>query len=328
MTHSTPAPKIFQSLADMQKEISETGLEKSLEATGKDGKVMYKARGIDGVYNLLSPLFCKHQIVIGINCLAKEREAVQIKHSIQYQTFVTVEYSFTSCLDGSVHKVIVYGESFDYSDKGIAKALSMAFKYACFQVFCIPVCDDPDATVHEKTSHSDYQQSRQNLQHTTTALQSQPKITKKEAQYLAQVMQMAGQDINGLLQHFHIQSLEDLNRAMYDSTITGLTEAGFIPTKITPEQANHLANVISKGGWNPKKLFERYGVNNFNDLPLSAYQQTLQSMERYQQEQQVINQRSDQKQQGTNNGQQRRQQQNNGEQNGSQRGQYGQRSYS
>lgn len=39
----------------------------------------------------------------------------------------------------------------DTGDKATNKAMSIAFKYACFQVFCIPTEEmiDPDAEVHE-----------------------------------------------------------------------------------------------------------------------------------------------------------------------------------
>ena len=39
----------------------------------------------------------------------------------------------------------------DSGDKATNKAMSIAFKYACFQVFCIPTEEmiDPDAECHE-----------------------------------------------------------------------------------------------------------------------------------------------------------------------------------
>ena len=42
---------------------------------------------------------------------------------------------------------VVQGEGMDSGDKSSNKAMSVAFKYACFQVFCIPTEEmkDPDA---------------------------------------------------------------------------------------------------------------------------------------------------------------------------------------
>ena len=49
--------------------------------------------------------------------------------------------------DGSSIISIVVGEGMDSADKSANKALSVAYKYACFQVFCIPTEEmkDPDA---------------------------------------------------------------------------------------------------------------------------------------------------------------------------------------
>ncbi len=49
--------------------------------------------------------------------------------------------------DGSHIEAVVVGEGMDSGDKATNKAMSAAFKYACFQVFCIPTEEmkDPDA---------------------------------------------------------------------------------------------------------------------------------------------------------------------------------------
>jgi len=39
----------------------------------------------------------------------------------------------------------------DSGDKASNKAMSIAYKYACFQAFCIPIEADPDAEVYEVT---------------------------------------------------------------------------------------------------------------------------------------------------------------------------------
>lgn len=317
MTQTNSAPQILSALVAMQLEISETGIAKTLSATDKSGKELYKARGIDAVYNLLSPLFAKHGIVIGFNCLKKEREAVQTKHSIQYQTFLTVEYTFTASSDGSSHSITVFGEANDNGDKGTAKALSMAFKCACFQVFCIPVCEDPDATVHDKISNADYSNSKQDMRHSMIRVDNQEKISKEQAQGLFNILQSNNQDIKGLLQHFNVQNLSDFTVPMYESTMNGLKEAGITQQQvqlISKQQVEQLAIAIQQGGWTPRKLLSRHGVNSLNELPASAFDQTMQSIHDFYQEQQLINQQPHQNQQGANNGQQQQRQQHNGTQ--------------
>lgn len=48
--------------------------------------------------------------------------------------------------DGSFIETVLLGEAMDTGDKAINKAMAIAYKYLCFQVFCIPVEDmeDPD----------------------------------------------------------------------------------------------------------------------------------------------------------------------------------------
>ncbi|MCH2003665.1 MULTISPECIES: ERF family protein [Acinetobacter] len=248
---------ILSSLVNMQEEISSTGLAKTLSATDRNGKELYKARGIDAVYNLLSPLFCKHKIVVGFNCISKEREAVKTQYSIQYQTFVTVDYIFTSAIDGSKHEVRIIGEAFDHSDKGIAKALSMAYKYACFQVFNIPVCDDPDSIVHDKISNEDYEQSLQHVQHTTTQLN------------------------NG-------QQRNNRNNNQRQNNQQGKQQF------ISENQASYLVEQTRAAGFNPQKLFKRFNIERFGQMSIHQYNDALQSLQNYLKEQQQINQQTQQ----------------------------------
>lgn len=260
-TNTPAAPKIFQSLVDMQLEISTTGIAKSLSAVDKKGKELYKARSIDSVYNLLSPLFARFGIVVGLHCLSKEREAVQTQYSIQYQTFVTVEYTFTSSLDGSTHKVTVIGEAFDHSDKGIAKAMAMAFKYACFQVFCIPVCEDPDSIVHDKISNDEYQNSQQN-----THYSSQP------YQNGGQQQQNGQQGTNNRQNRNNGQQQNNQQQSC-----------------ITRDQANQLINVIRQAGQDPAKILVRYKISKFSELSVQDFNVVMTSVQRFIEEQHQIN---------------------------------------
>lgn len=62
------------------------------------------------------------------------------------------DFDFVSTEDGSIHTVTTYGEAMDSGDKATNKAMSIAYKYAAFQAFCIPTEEtavDPDAEVHQ-----------------------------------------------------------------------------------------------------------------------------------------------------------------------------------
>jgi hypothetical protein len=248
---------ILSSLVNMQEEISSTGLAKTLAALDKDGNELYKCRSIDDVYNLLSPLFCKHKIVVSPNCISLQREAVKTKYSVQYQSLVTVEYTFTSALDGSVHKATVYGEAFDFSDKGISKACSMAYKLVCFQVFNIPVTQDPDSIVHDKISIKDYEDSRQNVQHTITQVNN-------------------GQQQNNRNNN-HRQNNQQGSQQY-----------------ISEDQAKFLVQQTKEAGFNPQKLFKRFNIERFSQMSIHQYNDALKNLQNYLNDQQLINQQTQQ----------------------------------
>jgi len=67
-------------------------------------------------------------------------------------SIVTVKFTMYAP-DGSSVSGTVVGEGMDSGDKATNKAMSIAMKYFCFQVFCIPTEEmkDPDAEVHEVT---------------------------------------------------------------------------------------------------------------------------------------------------------------------------------
>ncbi len=105
----------------------------------------YKYRGIDDVLNALNPAMSKH----GIFCLPavkdiKREERTTLKGGLLIYSTVTVEYTFCAA-DGSSITCTVTGEGMDSGDKSINKAMSAAFKYACFQTFCIPTEEMKDS---------------------------------------------------------------------------------------------------------------------------------------------------------------------------------------
>lgn len=104
-------------------------------------------RGIDVVMNVFQPLLAKHGVFVVPKVLESHREERKTsKGGNLIYTVMTVEYTFYA-EDGSSVRAVVQGEGMDSADKSSNKAMSVAFKYACFQVFCIPTEEmkDPDA---------------------------------------------------------------------------------------------------------------------------------------------------------------------------------------
>lgn len=124
--------KIYKAIAGVMKDVG---------AVGKDSKNPqqgYKYRGIDAVMNALQPAMVKHGIFAAPTVISSEREERQTRNGgLLIYTMLTVKYSFFA-EDGSYVETTVVGEGMDSSDKSSNKAMSAAFKYACFQTFCIP----------------------------------------------------------------------------------------------------------------------------------------------------------------------------------------------
>lgn len=121
-------------------------------AVGKDSTNQiqkYKFRGIDAVMNALHPAMTKHHVFVAPEVLSHEREQYAKKNakgedSMLIYSVVTVRYHFYTD-DGSEVQAVVMGEAMDSGDKSMNKAMSAAFKYACFQTFCIPTEEMKDA---------------------------------------------------------------------------------------------------------------------------------------------------------------------------------------
>jgi len=111
----------------------------------------YKFRGIDDVYNALAPALSEVGLIILPEVTEREIVERQTKQggALFYVT-LRVKYHFVSADDSSSHIVVAYGEAMDTGDKATNKAMSAAYKYACFQAFCIPTeAQDADKTTHE-----------------------------------------------------------------------------------------------------------------------------------------------------------------------------------
>jgi hypothetical protein len=133
---------VYQAISAVQKDLSAQGISKDRKNTQGSG---YAFRGIDDVYNALSPFLAKHGLCILPRVL--NRESVERQSKAGGALFyITVEVEFDLvAADGSKHTIKTFGEAMDSGDKATNKAMSAAYKYACMQSFCIPTEGDNDA---------------------------------------------------------------------------------------------------------------------------------------------------------------------------------------
>lgn len=111
----------------------------------------FRYRGIDDVLNTFQPLLAKHHVFVVPEVLDQQRqERTTGKGSSLLYSLLRMRYTFYA-EDGSSVSAVVVGEGMDSGDKASNKAMSVAMKYAMFQVFCIPTeeMQDPDAETPE-----------------------------------------------------------------------------------------------------------------------------------------------------------------------------------
>jgi ERF superfamily len=129
------------------------------------GDVPYKFRGIDQVMNAVHPALVKHGVFIVPEVLEWKDE--RLANGRAHLVMLRVAYDIYGPRGDKVRAVGV-GESVDYSDKATNQAMSMAYKYAILETFCITTEDMQDGDsrkpdIPEETSQPS-QRSQRNRQ--------------------------------------------------------------------------------------------------------------------------------------------------------------------
>lgn len=136
------APAIYRAIAGVIADVGSVGKDKINKQQG------FKFRSIDDVYNALHPALAKNKVFIVPDILEQTREVVGTTKNGARMTMVICKIKYTFFAeDGSHIESVIIGEALDTGDKATNKAMAIAYKYACFQVFCIPTEEmvDPDA---------------------------------------------------------------------------------------------------------------------------------------------------------------------------------------
>lgn len=133
---------VHQAIMAVLTSLSEEGIGKNR----KNAQQGFNFRGVDDIYQTLSPLLSQHGLYLAPDVGEIQSEArTTAKGTAMYSVRLTMHYTVTSAHDGSSIRVASVGEAMDTGDKATSKAMSMAFKYLCFQLFCIPLVGVPDA---------------------------------------------------------------------------------------------------------------------------------------------------------------------------------------
>jgi len=182
---------IYETINAVHKELAAIGISKD----SRNNHSGYNFRGIDSVYNTVSPILAKHGLMIlqrVLSCSTDKR--ANKSGGFLYFTVVDVELDMIA-LDGSKHTIKTFGEAMDTGDKSVNKALTAAYKYALFQAFCIPTeSTDADSETHIVDHLMDAMQeimTQNSLQDLTQAFKKLTKGHSKDSTYVQKLTQAA-----------------------------------------------------------------------------------------------------------------------------------------
>lgn len=135
-------PKVYSAINAVQLAMSKEGIAKGR----KNQQQGYAFRGIDDVYGALAPHLAANGLCIIPRVVHHEIIERQTKAGgALFYTTLKVEFDFVAVADGSKHTACTIGEAMDSGDKSSNKAMSAAYKYACFLTFAIPTEGENDA---------------------------------------------------------------------------------------------------------------------------------------------------------------------------------------
>lgn len=184
----------------------------------------YKYRGIDAVMNALNPAFVANHVFCVPEVLEQTREErTNTKGTTLIYSVVRVKYTFYTD-DGSSVSAVVCGEGMDSGDKATNKAMSAAYKYACFQVFCIPTEE-----MHDSEEDSPEVAPRREARSNAPAGVSRASdaggdslITPKQKAALFGELNRTGQTREKMLSHYGVDDIDKLTKWQASDAISKL----------------------------------------------------------------------------------------------------------
>ena len=126
-----------------------------VEKNGYNQAQKFAFRSIDDTVASVRKALVANNVAVLPEVLNVEKTTYQTKSgSTMNVADVLVAYTFVA-EDGSSVVTSMAGQAADSGDKALSKALSMAFKYLCFQTFLCGTDGDPDAEIVEPVATVD-----------------------------------------------------------------------------------------------------------------------------------------------------------------------------
>lgn len=217
---------IYESISAVMNEIGAVGKNSRNQQQG------FMFRGIDAVMNAINPALTKFKVFIVPEVLDQTREErTTAKGGLLIYSICKIKYTFYA-EDGSSVTAVVIGEGMDSGDKATNKAMSIAFKYACFQVFCIPTEEmkDPDeecpapAPKGKQTKRDNAKQAPAPEQAPGAEDQKTAIIDAKSVELLRGMFQQNGIDEAFVCELYRIAGLEAATRNQYSNMMSHMDD--------------------------------------------------------------------------------------------------------
>ena len=191
------ASGVYVAIANVMRDVGKDGIGKNR----KNAEQKYSFRGIDDIFNALSPLLAKHHLIIVPRVLTRERTERPTKSGgVMFGVVVHVEFTIVCSTDGTCITACTFGEGMDTSDKATNKAMSAAYKYMAMQTFCIPI-DGSDGDDETPTVEDD-------------------RITEAQAQEIDTLLSATKSNLDAFLKYVKAPSVETIKPKDYSAAVS------------------------------------------------------------------------------------------------------------
>lgn len=193
-------PEVLKGIQAVMQSFSEKGIAKN----SKNESQGFKFRGIDDVLNRMSHHLTEAGLVIIPQMLSRDvSERVNSRGNPLFYVTLTMSYTVRSVLDGSEVVCVVPGEAMDSGDKATNKALSIAYKYMAFQLFAIPIDEDPDKETHTLAKVEKFAEA------------TELTMTEEDIKILKGMVEQAGVQEDTILNAMKVMTWEEIPRSKF-----------------------------------------------------------------------------------------------------------------
>ena len=205
--------QIYAAISAAMADISAIGKDKYNQQQG------FKFRGIDDVMNALKPILTKNKIFTVPQVLEQTREIkVTAKGGELRYSLLKIAFRFYAT-DGSFVEAVTLGEGMDSGDKASNKAMAIAYKYALFQVFCIPTEEmtDPDGESYETKHEVKHEQPKPQPKNVENPAETPTNYIMRECSNIGMDMQELGRVRAALVEANIVRNIPTKEMTMADA---------------------------------------------------------------------------------------------------------------